>query len=1045
MKPLKLTMSAFGPYPGEETIDFANLNDKNIFLITGPTGAGKTTIFDAISYALFGEASGSSRDNDSLRSHFAASNTFTYIEMEFELRGECYRVKRNPKQEAKKLRGEGLTIRESDAELQLPDGKLITQIKNVDDKITSLLGINKNQFRQIVMLPQGEFRKLLEAESKEREVIFRKIFGTEAFQTIQLKLDNLQKSYYKRVEEGKTRRDTHVKHIQPGEDEILTKLINAQYLNIPDIINSTNGLILKDEEESKLINGIIKKVKNEQELLNKEIINGEAVNKKLLEKQQQENLYELELSKEQDYADKQKTLEKARKAMHVKLVEDTLNDRNDNLNLRKKQYSEAEVSLVKAEENMKLLEEKLKIEEGKEEQRKNLVQQIGSLKEKEQKVRTYEEKSSAINHLQEELKRKQSNLEQYKVSLAKEKTDLSKANEKYNYINGCETEKLKLESMKNENNLLIEKLRELRGKTRQYKNNVKQHWEEANAYKAFEVDYIACKNKFEGLQTRFLKEQAGILAKTLSDGTECPVCGSIHHPKPAELLGDAPTEEEVNEAKIFYDNMEQENRKKLLFLSELKGRIDSSLNELNETKEKFKSDLGESIISMNEDEIIIYINEKGPKLKNKTDELQLQIQKLDEAVNQKPAVTMLIERLQDSITSIENQLPKLEEDYTEFYGRVTSELEQLKSLEQEIPEEIRSISKLAIKIKQLNNELVTSEDMFKKSTEDFNNAKNFYSSIKAEKDARCENLKGAETEVELWRNNLLKKIKDSGFETYEDYSLVKMNEREIDNLDKVIVEYYKKLHTAKEGLQKLSEETYGLSYIDIEILLKALEQLKHEENTLFEKKENLFSRIKNNKLVVNEINKINSLIGEDEQKYGIVSDISKAANGFNDERITFERYVLAAYFDEIISAANLRLSKMAAGRFVLKRKEEKGKGQRQEGLELEVFDNYTGRARHVKTLSGGESFKASLALALGLADVVQSYAGGISLDTMFVDEGFGTLDPESLDHAIQCLIDLQKGGRLVGIISHVPELKERIDVRLEITPAKEGSKARFVM
>ena len=293
MRPLKLTMSAFGPYPSEETIDFTNLKEKNIFLITGPTGAGKTTIFDAISYALFGEASGSSRDNDSLRSHFAGIDTLTYVELEFELRGKVYRVKRNPKQESKKLRGEGLRIKESDAEFQLPNGKLITQIKNVDDKISSILGINKNQFRQIVMLPQGEFRKLLEAESKEREVIFRKIFGTEAFQRIQIKLDNLQKDYYKKVEEGKTRRDTHVGHIQTGEDEALIKLVNAKDLNIAAIVSNTDEVIIRDEQENKSLNEEIKKVKDNQEKLQKHIIEGNEINKRLQEKDGQLRLYDM--------------------------------------------------------------------------------------------------------------------------------------------------------------------------------------------------------------------------------------------------------------------------------------------------------------------------------------------------------------------------------------------------------------------------------------------------------------------------------------------------------------------------------------------------------------------------------------------------------------------------------------------------------------------------------------------------------------------------------------------------------------------------------
>jgi exonuclease SbcC len=1045
MRPLKLTMSAFGPYPSEETIDFTNLKEKNIFLITGPTGAGKTTIFDAISYALFGEASGSSRDNDSLRSHFAEIDTLTYVELEFELRGEVYRVKRNPKQESKKLRGEGLRVKESDAEFQLPDGKLVTQIKNVDDKISSILGINKNQFRQIVMLPQGEFRKLLEAESKEREVIFRKIFGTEAFQTIQMKLDNLQKFYYKKVEEGKTRRDTHVKHIQPGEDEALIRLINAKDLNIAAIVHNTEEVIIGDEEENKTLNEEIKKVKDNLEKLQKDIIEGNEIDKRLQEKDGQLKLFNIQLSRATEYEEKKFTLGKGRKSIQVRLAEDNFINRKTNLHLKEKQYNEAEASSNKALESVGLWEEKLRIEESKEEHRKKISQSITSLKDKEEKIRLYEARVLSIEEQRRGLNDKKVYLDQFKTVLIKDKANLTKAIEKLNYITSCETERLKVSKVIDENNLLMDNLKELRNKARQYKNNLKSHEDEAKDYLIFEKQYLTCKNNFEALQTRFLKEQAGILAKSLIEGVECPVCGSPHHPKPAEVFGDSPTEEAVNEAKACYEAEEKESRRKLLSLSELKGKRDASLNELNETKIKLKIVLDESIITMNQDELLGYINEKGPKLKAIVDELQPALKDLEKSINQRHEVEKYIKLLQKDIETKEEQLPKLEQGYTEFFGKTAAEEEQLKSIEQEIPEEIRSTSKLLSKIKQLDSELDLLEEAYKKAVDSYNASKNLYSSLKADKEAKYNILLETQAEVELWENNLQNKIIASGFISYEEYSLFKMTEKEIEALDQDISEHYKKLQSLEDSLKKLQKETEGLEIVNVSELLKAKEELKLNEDRLIEKKENIFARIKNNKNVLKEINEINLDISEDEAKHSVLYDIYKAANGFNEERITFERYVLAAYFDEIISAANLRLNKMAGGRFLLKRKEEKGKGQRQEGLELEVFDNYTGRARHVKTLSGGESFKASLALALGLADVVQSYAGGISLDTMFVDEGFGTLDSESLDHAIQCLIDLQKGGRLVGIISHVPEMKERIDARLEITPAKEGSKARFVM
>lgn len=1045
MKPLKLTMSAFGPYPGEEIIDFGNLKDKNIFLITGPTGAGKTTIFDAISYVLFGEASGSSRDNDSLRSHFASPDISTYVELEFELRGECYRIRRHPKQEAKKLKGEGFTVRESDAELHLPGGKIIAQIKNVDSKINELLGINKNQFRQIVMLPQGEFRKLLEAESKEREVIFRKIFGTEAFQAMQQRLDNLQKEYYKKIKEAETKRAAHVKHIQPGEDELLARLVNAENLNILEILQRTKELISVDEKECEAVNREIEAVKVSQEKLQREVVEGQENNKKLKDKENQLNLYNSLLSKEDQYGDKKVSLEKARRAVQVKLIENALSDRKNNLEAKENQCKQAELNLLRAEENTKLCEEKLKLEDAREPERKRLAEEITSLKEKEQKVKSYEVRLLSIEDMKKELSNKKSSLDQYKASLNTDKTNLLKAKENFDYIGLCEKDKLKLSKTIDDNKMLMDRLRELRDKIRQYQSNVKEHFDNSQSYLEFEKKYLKYKADYEEMEGRFLKEQAGILANGLQEGIECPVCGSTHHPKPAVIVDNAPSEEDVKKAKKLYDDEREERDRRLLVLAELKGKITTSFEELSTTKGNLKSLLGEEVVIKTDEEILVYINERGPKLKDQVEELRTNISKLDEIISKKEAAADYIDKLQKSIDDKEKVIPKLEEEYTQYYGKVSAEEEQLKIVEAEIPEQIRSYSKLSAKVKQLESMFNLLETAIRDAQTKFNETKNQQASIIADKAAKHASLKEAEEEVKLWSSKLNDKIVESSFKDYDEYIQFKMTDKEIEALEKEINDYYKMLQSSQDALEKLNRSTEGLMLINIDELTKALDEIKLLENKLVDKNKILFSRIKNNKDTLEEIRKINAAISGDEAQYGIISDISRAANGFNEERITFERYVLAAYFDEIISAANLRLSKMAAGRFVLKRKEDKGKGLRQEGLELEVFDNYTGRSRHVKTLSGGESFKASLALALGLADVVQSYAGGISLDTMFVDEGFGTLDPESLDHAIQCLIDLQKSGRLVGIISHVPELKERIDARLEITPAKEGSKARFIV
>lgn len=1045
MRPLKITMSAFGPYAGVETIDFTKLNDKNIFLITGPTGAGKTTIFDAISYALFGEASGSSRDKDSLRSDFALPETPTYVELEFGLREKVYKITRFPQQERKKARGEGFVLKNSEADLMLPEGEIITKVSNVDEKISSVLGINKNQFRQIVMLPQGEFRKLLEANSEEREGIFRKIFGTESFETIQRKLDEQKKSLYRKIADTKTQRDTHVKHIEPGDDELLVKLTNAEDLNIIEIVNRTIEVIKNDEEEIDKLNEEIKINETSQEKLQKSIIEGEEINKKLKEKCELEEQLKFHLSREKNYKEKQIHLDKGRKASEVKLVEDSLIDRQNSLRTKQLQYNEAEQKLKQAENDLKLWDKQLKEEEAKEDERKKLSDSIATHRSHEEKVKAYEEKSFKINKIREELKNKESSVEKLKLCINENKMKFEKANKDLEEAQKSETEKERLDKLINEKNFIINEMIVLYKKADEYVKLTHKHSEDGENFYKFDEEYKKFKSEYELMEDKFRRGQAGLLAKELKEGSECPVCGSIHHPKLAKMISGVRTEKELKEAKDILDTMREKREKALQNLSDLNGRINNIKDSMPDYKEKLKPFLGEEIIIMTEKEMLKYLLDKGKKTREELNTLKEEQGKVLLVLEKKATIKSLITKLENDIKDKESLLENLKKEHTELYGKARSEEELIKSIEKEIPEEIRSVLKLSSKIRKLESTLLSLENAYKTAQQNYNKAKTDYASLQTDKEGKLKNVEETIKEVELCQNRLNEKITEAGFDDYNQYALFRMAEEEIKALEKDIVEYYQNVKSLKDRIKKAIADTEGLNKVSIEKLKEDLNELKLLHQNFDEKEKKIYLRVNNNKKALKEIQVISELIKDDEEKYSVIGELARVANGDNRERITFERYVLAAYFDEIISAANIRLNKMAGGRFILKRKEEKGKGRKQEGLELEVFDNYTGKSRHVKTLSGGESFKASLALALGLADVVQSYAGGISLDTMFVDEGFGTLDPESLDNAIQCLIDLQKGGRLVGIISHVPELKERIDSRLEITPAKEGSKAKFVV
>lgn len=1043
MRPVKLTMAAFGPYAGTEVIDFSALGGRNIFLVTGPTGAGKTTIFDAISFGLYGEASGSSRDKDSLRSDFASDDQVTFVELKFELRGKLYKVKRIPQQMRKKARGDGYTLKTAEAELILPSGSVVTKVNNVDEKIIEILGINKQQFKQIVMLPQGEFRRLLEAESVERETIFRKIFGTQAFLEIQNKLDSQRKKLYGKILDKITQRNTHIKHIECGEDEVLFHNINAEDINITAVIEQTNNFIGCDQVKLSKIKDELENVKIEQEFLQKKMLEGEQVNRRIQDRFKLRSLLKIEEDKKDEFIKKEKALVLSRKALEVKLVEDNLNEKMLNKKEREKQLEEGKISLSKAGEALERARKLLEDEVSKEPIKNKLLQDMSLLKSFESKVKDYEDKDKSIIGLKSELKQKEAMKILIKNSLNDARKMFEELDRDLKEVQKAEVLRVEIEACIERQSNIIGEMISLFNYYSDYNNSSINHIKQKDVFLSLERKYKEEKSKYEVMDETFKKGQAGFLAKDLKAGMMCPVCGSKEHPMVAAMIEGVPTEQELKRQKDIFDDLSQQYHDKLVTLSALYATIEEIYKKAKEQEEKFHDLLDKDFANLSISDKLIYIKQKGIVLREEENRLKKELDVILRKCKEKTKLEEGLHKLNNEINKFIDDQEKLEKEYTDLFGKVKAEENLLISIEKEIPEDIRSIRLLQEKINQIEKSLEMINESYKRAQEGFTVTSSSKAAIEGDLNIREQNLNQATLEVGKMIERFNQKLRSSGFMDYDHYSSFYIGEEEILKSDAEIKVFYENLRSLKDRYEASAKETGGVEIVNIDQFNTRLQQTKEKEKELNDSEKVLFSRIEHNRKLLVKIESLNDDIEEQEKKYSIVAELAKIANGDNDERITFERYVLAAYFDEIIEAANIRLYKMASGRFVLRRKEEKGKGRKQEGLELEVFDNYTGKARHVKTLSGGEGFKASLALALGLADVIQSYAGGVVLDTIFVDEGFGTLDPESLDNAIQCLTDLQTGGRLVGIISHVPELRERIDARLEISAAREGSKAKF--
>ncbi|OOO00636.1 MAG: hypothetical protein ATN35_06380 [Epulopiscium sp. Nele67-Bin004] len=850
MKPIKLVMTAFGPYAEAQTIDFTELGQHNIFVITGPTGAGKTTIFDAMSYALFATGSGETRDyQQNFRSNFVDDKQAMSVEFTFEVSNRRYIVTKR------------LTPKAKSATTKLED---ITQQKvitsGVAKEVENILGINEQQFKQIVMLPQGEFRKFLNSDTTEKSKIFRSIFGTYLFEQI-------QEAFKQRA---KGLKDTH------GQLENELYILRERYASQAqgDILDFKKVVVSQETQLTQYATDI-QTLDNLISTLTEQKVSIDTANKRLQEIQKQIEQLEQSIKKGNTFkTEKQNDLSKT-------------------------------------------------------------SQQFTDIKEK------------LTNH--DELKKEKNKLEEVIPKFEQQEVLTTQL---------CEAEQHKLLIQKQELENSRKQIGSLYTMSNNYDKNIAEHTKKADSYKKLEQSYNKVRTEYEDQNNIYRDEQAGILATTLQEGEPCIVCGSTTHPNPAKVSAEIevlskdelqklqdkilPAEQAKNKA---YDELQVLHQNNIVALE----RITAELEKYDNLPSEYTSNLTKEVTIIGK-------------------QLQQQIAKLGEKI---------------TITQVPNGLTQ--QDIEIRIAQINTELI---AIQKDIP----NISKAEVsrRITNISRQIIEEEQQYTKIETAINDIK--------------KNIIQADTKiVEL--NNQLEQTQAQ---------LTVQQEQNAKNKDILDVMAELGITTTKRN-QLLNEQQSVVSSRDI---------IK-EIGTQFEKANKNYQQV--------------------EKEYRLIGDISDIANG-KGTYVTYENYVLGMYFDQVIDRANVRLAKMTANRYSLRRQDSKdGKGAGQRGLDIEVYDEYTSKIRDAKTLSGGEGFKASLALALGLSDVIQENSGGIHLDMMFIDEGFGTLDPQSLDSAVDTLVDLQVGGRLIGVISHVEELKERIGAKLEVYSSTTGSTTKFVV
>lgn len=1046
MKPLKLTMSAFGPYAAIEKVDFTTLKNKNIFVISGPTGSGKTTIFDAISYAIYGEASGSERRQEHFRSDFAEEDNLTYVELEFELSGKRYYIKRIPSQKKKKERGTGVTEQKADAELKdVTGGKIVTGVKDVDHRINEIMGINYKQFRQLVMLPQGEFKELLIADSKSKGEILGKIFDTEDFLKVQYRIDDMAKNLYKNIDTLQKSVHTNIQNINCGDNENLKTLINSEKINNLSVENELKIFITEDKDEKSVVDKDIKLIQNSCDELQNKITLGKENNTKFRIKDEIQKERALLKTEENEIEDLKNRLKRGRKAIAVKAAEELYLNCNRALKRRKEDLISIEESLLEEKIKLKLAKEELEKEEAKEDERNNILGDIKIFKGYVEKVDEYENKIENFKELKNKLHICTVKKEHSKSSI----DNLDKNNkfllEKLEKVHEAALKYIKLsmelegkEAVYSKLNKLLPELKNLDNIRENYVLTLKEN-------KKYKVLYENEKSIYNKLQLSFIRGYAGKLAMDLKEGEICPVCGSIHHPSKATELEGMPTENELKIQEEKVNKADNKFREVNNQLEKLRAYGDAEKKIVDNMKCELIKDMGKNIESLEKEKLTEFVEKNIILIKEQIKKTKTNLSNLDKEQKSKDELNNCYEKNNKSLEDERKTLEVLNSEFTSTFAEVQGESKIINTLEKDLPKDIRTSKALNIKIEELFNTHKLMEEKLKLTQKKFEKDNLQYSNLLRDKAIMEKELQKVCEEYKETEKNFNSKIITMGFKDKDDYTVSKISDEYIYKIDNEIKDYYERIKSNEDRYRDILKELEGKAIIDVDEFDRKLIDKNREREELINKSTKLYSRIEHNYTILKNILKLNEDINKEEENYKIVGELNNVANGRNNQKLTFERYVLASYFDEIIEAANIRFSKMTGYRYEMSRIKEKGRGSAQSGLEIEVFDNYTGRFRHIKTLSGGESFKASLSLALGLSDVVQGYAGGIGLDTMFIDEGFGTLDTESLDNAIECLIDLQKSGRLVGIISHVQELKDRIDARLEIISGSKGSTTKFIL
>ncbi|HBS92076.1 MAG TPA: hypothetical protein DEA51_06355 [Erysipelotrichaceae bacterium] len=1026
MKPIELTMQAFGPYIEKTILDFDRVHQDGLFLITGPTGSGKTTLFDAISFALYGTASGSTRSSDNFRSDFAPDSLDTYVSYTFEYAGKIIRIQRSPR-----YFKEGLKTPRAHTVSMFVDGVEISGVSEVKEKVDQMIGLDENQFRQIVMIAQGEFTRLIFANSKEKEEIFRKIFNTISFKQMTDYLSEKAKGIRKDVERYQTQSQTIVDGFKFHPKKDIPDVSSMHPDNLMDFLKENQQIYQHELEEAvEQLEVMEKRIREDRDL----------VDTKKRQKEMKEELHLKvsqfeQLSKQQSEMDHKKELIEAGQRYHMCLADYQATQINEQ---RIKQTHQA---IVKSETEAEQLAEIMADFTLRYEQFQSSYQHLDSLQHQINSNNLLLDKLARKHRYQLEIDTWINQKKAQEIQISKKQQEITDIAQKL--ISKQEViqqehdwlstqSQLRLDESKVEQS--IKDWQAIRTLTKSLCELVEQEKELKQSFLLADEDVRQAQIHLANTQSQFYQSTVGELAQSLQENTPCPVCGSLDHPQKAELtehhISEQMLQSLADECKLKEDVMKKKHAHLVLVQSTMDAKqsqiesmgfvCDSNLNCLDEVNQKLHQ-----------------LKDMQADILSQLASVKKQFDSIAQAKKEVIELSELSKNLSDEITSLKDKMQTIQTS-------IISNQKLIESLDIVWPKDIGSMEQLMESQRNLTSRVKQLTDQFEELHREKQAIELQQSSVSGSLATLKESIKDLYISKEMLEKQLHSTLVEHNFDSVHQFLSAKVEREALHSYQLQVQQYQKEWTVLKHVIEGLKSQLEGVDVFDYDEVKSAFDVLEaqvKQHSAFVTSSKHVVSL---NESMIQRLTVNNRKLKKESEYLRQLEHLRDMASGKNAKRISFERFVLIHYFQSIIVAANARLTKMTDGRYRLLTKETDLKGAAQRGLDLDVFDTMSGKARDIKTLSGGESFKAALSLALGCSDVIVNSAGGIHMNTLFIDEGFGSLDPESLDQALKTLIDLRYDDKIIGIISHVSALKEQIDTKVMIEKLDIGSRIRIV-